>query len=250
MSNFVNYRFFSAKNYTKIHFQGTLIPLWELKAEIIQQQKMTSSDFDLLFFDDDNTPITDEYQSISRNSNIIIKRIPLWMSNKKEIYKKETIRKAPVNAPKPLFDNYICFRCGQKDHFIQNCPTNTDKNYDYVRVRKPTGIPKAFLQAVESGEKSEAGMLVTDRGLVKVVPQLNEWKKLGETMWKDVPDNLKCSVCNSLFDQPVITDCMHTFCKSCVTININCAKCDHKIVKLSADNKMQTKITEFENIHK
>ncbi|KAM0677170.1 Protein mpe1 [Binucleata daphniae] len=247
MSNFINYRFFSSKNYTKLYFQGTLIPLWEFRIEIIQQQKMTSTDFDLLFFDDDLAPILDEYQTVSRNSNIIIKRIPLWMSTKKEYKQKETIRKAPANAPKPFFDGYICFRCGQKDHFIQNCPTNTDKNYDYVRVRKPTGIPKAFLQAASEGEKSEAGMLVTNTGLVKVVPQLNEFKKLGETMWKNVPKDLKCIICNSLYSQPVITDCSHVFCKTCVTTKIACAICGNKIQKIESDDKMQEKVTEFTN---
>ncbi|KAJ0393312.1 hypothetical protein P43SY_009980 [Pythium insidiosum] len=44
--------------------------------------------------------------------------------------------------------NYVCFRCGTPGHFIQNCPTNGDPEYDQHRVKKKTGIPKSFMKAV------------------------------------------------------------------------------------------------------
>ncbi|KAM0675982.1 Protein mpe1 [Gurleya vavrai] len=245
MSNYINYRFLSSKNYSKILFEGTSLPLWELRSEIIQHQRMISLDFDLLFFDDDNSPITDDYQNIHRNSHILVKRIPIWMSVKKDSIKKETIRKSSANVSKPVFDNYICFRCGQKGHFIQNCPTNTDKSYDYVRVRKPTGIPRAFLQQVEGDIKTEPGMLVTNQGLVKVIPQVNEWKKISHSTARKIPEDLQCKKCNTLYDFAVITNCKHIFCEACVNLFEDCFLCGEMIEKIDENFEIRKKIESF-----
>ncbi|KAF2304176.1 hypothetical protein GH714_028329 [Hevea brasiliensis] len=42
-------------------------------------------------------------------------------------------------------EGYICHRCKVPGHFIQYCPTNGDPNYNFKRVRPPTGIPKSML---------------------------------------------------------------------------------------------------------
>jgi len=45
---------------------------------------------------------------------------------------------------------YICYRCGEKGHWIQVCPTNDDPNFDNKpRVKRTTGIPRSFLKTVE-----------------------------------------------------------------------------------------------------
>lgn len=36
--------------------------------------------------------------------------------------------------------NYVCYRCGTAGHFIQNCPTNGNTDYDQHRVKKKTGM--------------------------------------------------------------------------------------------------------------
>ncbi|KAM0687458.1 Protein mpe1 [Conglomerata obtusa] len=248
MSNFINYRFLSSKNFSKIHFHGQSLPLWELRTEIIQNQRMTSTDFDLLFFDDDHTPLLDDYHTINRLSNILVKRVPLWQSLRKEIPRKETIRKAPLNTPKPLFDTYVCFRCGNKGHFIQNCPTNTDRNYDYVRVRKPTGIPKAFLQSVP-GDVSQPGMLVTEQGLVKVVPQLTEWHKLNTGGVKEFPAEMCCKRCLMVFDEAVILSCGHRFCAGCVDVYANCFLCGKIVDVIIEDFEMRKNVERFYEEH-
>jgi len=53
------------------------------------------------------------------------------------------------NKPPP--PNYICHRCNTAGHFINNCPTNGDPAYDFHKVKKATGIPRAFLKPVENG---------------------------------------------------------------------------------------------------
>ena len=41
--------------------------------------------------------------------------------------------------------NYICFRCNQGGHYIGDCPTNGDPEYDRKRIRQPVGIPLSRL---------------------------------------------------------------------------------------------------------
>lgn len=72
-------------------------------------------------------------------------------------------------------NGYICYRCGQKGHWIQNCPTIDDpaaqERKRFVRV---TGIPRSFLKTVETpvgAEGSSTGaMLTADGGFVMAVP--------------------------------------------------------------------------------
>jgi len=71
----------------------------------------------------------------------------------------------------PVFDrppppNYRCHRCGKPGHWIHHCPTNGDPNFDIVRVRRPTGIPRSMLQSVEApvrgtGLRTPGGEFVT-----------------------------------------------------------------------------------------
>ncbi len=52
-------------------------------------------------------------------------------------------------------------------HFINNCPTIGNKEYDNrPRLKKTTGIPKMFLQTVESKEGS--GLMVSATGDIVV----------------------------------------------------------------------------------
>ncbi|KAJ8100334.1 DWNN domain-containing protein [Lipomyces tetrasporus] len=56
---------------------------------------------------------------------------------------------APDHPPPP---GYVCYRCGQKGHWIQNCPTNNDPNWEHRRMKRTTGIPKSFLKTVSKDE--------------------------------------------------------------------------------------------------
>jgi len=73
-----------------------------------------------------------------------------------------------VRVPPP---SYICYRCGQPGHFIHHCPTNGDPNYDFHKVKKPTGIPKSFLTPVSESDASKAGtLLMPGGGFAKMTP--------------------------------------------------------------------------------
>ena len=58
-----------------------------------------------------------------------------------------------TNVNEPVPEYYICYKCGEKGkHHIKNCPKNNDPNWEGVRVRKTTGIPKSHLKAIENPE--------------------------------------------------------------------------------------------------
>jgi hypothetical protein len=55
--------------------------------------------------------------------------------------------------------NYKCHRCGQSGHYIQQCPTNDDPQFDHRKLKHAVGIPKSALRLVE------APVYDADRGL-------------------------------------------------------------------------------------
>lgn len=237
MVNYINYRFFSCKDFTRLPISTTSIPLWELRSTIISIHCMNSEDFDLIFFDDHIT-LTDDHHTLSNHCNVIIKRIPAWMSSKKKDTKSLRTPSKFLSVPT---SNYICYRCGEKGHFIQNCPTNADKNYDYIRVRKPTGIPKSFLKPVN---EEEMGTIITEQGKMKVTLRLEEWEKLKGDHF-DVPIEFKCQMCEMLMASAVLSNCNHGFCENCVGKGTKCNVCGSKINNIIDDILMRKKIEKF-----
>ena len=75
----------------------------------------------------------------------------------------------PVKPPPP---GYTCFRCGEKGHFINACPTIGDKDFDNKpKIKKATGIPSMFLKTISNKDEFEGAMMVTQDGdLVQAVP--------------------------------------------------------------------------------
>ena len=52
-------------------------------------------------------------------------------------------------------------------HWIQDCPTNNDRDYDNrPRIKRTTGIPRSFLKAVDNPSTSQLGhgVMVTPEG--------------------------------------------------------------------------------------
>ncbi|RVD93119.1 ring zinc finger domain-containing protein [Tubulinosema ratisbonensis] len=238
MGSFINYKFVNSKNTSKINFEGTSMLGWELKSEIVVQKQMLSEDFELLLFENEEELNDDTV--IYRNSSILVKRIPLWMAKTKSQIQRESIKQRKQKVPPP---NYVCFRCGDKGHFIQFCPTNQDKNFDVVRVRKPTGIPKAFL--VESNEPKE-GNLIDERGsFVKIQPQVEEWYKIQGVLKSNIPSNLVCSVCHEIYKNPVILQCNHSFCEGCV--KEFCDICGNKVENKRMNLNLRKEVEIFFN---
>lgn len=61
--------------------------------------------------------------------------------------------------------NYVCFRCNQTGHYINQCPTNGDPEFDQKRLRNPVGIPMSRL-----GVSSEGGLNLPGGQVGSLIP--------------------------------------------------------------------------------
>jgi hypothetical protein len=73
----------------------------------------------------------------------------------------------------PVFDSLLIppeavpSHFGCKGHWIQDCPTNDDREFDNKpRIKRTTGIPRSFLKAVDNpgGARIGQGVMVTPEG--------------------------------------------------------------------------------------
>lgn len=123
-----------------------------------------------------------------------------------------------MNNPPP---NYVCYRCGTPGHYIQNCPTNGDPEFDQHRVKKKTGIPKSFMKAVNDPSEIPvgAGKTVVNApwgGLAVIEPQNKNFSKLMaksggsatlDQFISNPPDHLACPLCKRLMNDAVLIPC-------------------------------------------
>ncbi|KAF5316610.1 hypothetical protein D9619_006401 [Psilocybe cf. subviscida] len=169
---------------------------------------------------------------------------------------------------KPLPPSYVCYRCGQKGHWIQDCPTNNDREFDHrPRIKRTTGIPRSMLKAVENPNSSELtqGVMVTpEGGYVVAQPDLASWQKqvsrskgLTATEVRErVPSDpsLACPIDNKLFRDAVKTPCCNkAYCEECIQTHLlerdfvcpNCAKKIPSLDKLVLDKPTRTRVADY-----
>ncbi|GAA6063891.1 hypothetical protein JCM10212_001373 [Sporobolomyces blumeae] len=164
---------------------------------------------------------------------------------------------------KPPPAGYICYRCGQKGHWIQECPTNGDAAYENrPRIKRTTGIPKSFLTEVagpgpKNGEDGvddqdnahKSGVMVTaDGGFVVARPDNASWfahrARTANLSASDVQNlaptdpDLTCPICSKLLRDAVLTPCCSTsFCEECVSNalidnDMMCPECESRVKSL------------------
>ncbi|AGO10522.1 AaceriABR070Cp [[Ashbya] aceris (nom. inval.)] len=295
MSSTIFYRFRSQKDPSRILFDGTGITVFDLKRDIIQENKLgDGTGFQLrLYNPDTGEEYDDDGTVVPRSSMVIVRRAPAehglagnasryvqgrprvaaraqgpavggsfgsyvaggvgggteeeriarmfasqenqWqetqqaMSAAVPVYHNRSHGAAQDEGPPP--PGYMCYRCGGKDHWIKNCPTNSDPNFEGKRIRRTTGIPKKFLKSVEIDpltmtpeEMAERKIMVTDDGkfVVQVADQ-HSWEdyqrkqqqqkiavREQDAVWlpnrfDDLPAELKCPITNGLVRDPVRT---------------------------------------------
>jgi len=140
---------------------------------------------------------------------------------------------------------YICYRCGEKGHWIQACPTNDDPNFDNKpRVKRTTGIPRSFLRTVEKPValandgttdevKAPSGIMVNADGeFVVAEPDKASWElfqaktkssaaaqKASASGDKELQERgLECPIDKRMFIDPMKTPCCgKTYCNECIT---------------------------------
>ena len=89
------------------------------------------------------------------------------------------------------------------------------------------------------------------------VISMNPIEKIGNKRKLDIIDalaiELKCSICLSIFDYPVTTDCLHTFCRPCLSaalrVKNNCPLCQKEILfrQVRANPELQNVIEIVKN---
>ncbi|KAI1081295.1 DWNN domain-containing protein [Whalleya microplaca] len=202
------------------------------------------------------------------------------MSHQAAVYKPGS--KKPANVPDHDPPNgYICYRCGQKGHWIQVCPTNDDPNFNGGhRVKRTTGIPRSFLKTVDKttlqqtgtdGEKIKppAGVMVNAEGdFVIAEPDQASWEqyqaktkssaaaqKAASAEDREIEEKgLLCSIDKRMFIDPMKTPCCEkTYCNECITnalieSDFICPGCQSEgilIDDLKADDEASTKMQDF-----
>ncbi|CCK68376.1 cleavage polyadenylation factor subunit MPE1 KNAG_0A07230 [Huiozyma naganishii CBS 8797] len=174
---------------------------------------------------------------------------------------------------------YMCYRCGAKDHWIKNCPTNNDPNFEGKRIRRTTGIPKKFLKSVEIDpstmtpeEMSQRKIMITDEGkfVVQVADQ-HSWEDYQRKQQKvaapadlsvwapgrfpDLPTELKCPITGGLLRDPVRTShcCKRAFSKTAIEDTLletdfvcpGCGAQDTLLDSLEPDKTLQAEAAAF-----
>ena len=76
------------------------------------------------------------------------------------IFATDVVRKVGLQP------NGLAFSDFRSGHWIQDCPTNNDPEYDKKRIKRTTGIPRSFLKSVEptEGAPLAQGVMVTPDG--------------------------------------------------------------------------------------
>lgn len=58
--------------------------------------------------------------------------------------------------------DYVCERCGVDGHWLSDCPTHDDKQFDQRRIVRAKGIPRRFLRAADtsSADQKAVGLVL------------------------------------------------------------------------------------------
>ncbi|EME81289.1 uncharacterized protein MYCFIDRAFT_72161 [Pseudocercospora fijiensis CIRAD86] len=173
---------------------------------------------------------------------------------------------------KPLPPGYVCYRCRQRGHWIQACPTNNDPTFDGKKPKRTTGIPRSMLEKIEEPDTTKElpqGVFMTNDGdYVRVKTDEATWQKLQEQQKataekaKELAQGdeelrergLECMLDKRPFVNPVQTPCCHmTYCQDCIENalldnDLICPNCGEQALldKLEPDDKKVKELADYE----
>ncbi|TAQ86690.1 hypothetical protein B7494_g4984 [Chlorociboria aeruginascens] len=167
------------------------------------------------------------------------------MANQTPVFRPGGNKKGQPQPEHEPPTGYICYRCGEKGHWIQVCPTNDDPTFDNKpRVKRTTGIPRSFLKTIEKPKalnndgttddtKPPSGVMVNAEGeYVIAEPDKASWElfqaktkssaaaqKAAALGDKELQDRgLECPIDRRIFIDPMKTPCCEkTYCNDCIT---------------------------------
>ncbi|KAJ5894435.1 hypothetical protein N7495_006126 [Penicillium taxi] len=193
-------------------------------------------------------------------------------------------RGKPVNVPDhPPPPGYLCYRCREKGHWIQACPTNNDPKFDgKYRVKRSTGIPRSLQTKVDkpeslapdgsTDESRNTGVMVNaDGDFVIAKPDKAAWELYQEKAKASAAAaaeaaaaeeskvlqarGLECPIDKRMFLEPTQTPCCHrTYCNDCISNSLiesdlvcpGCATEGVLLDNLTPDEDAITKIKAYE----
>ena len=206
-----------------------------------------------------------------------------WKAEQEAASHKPVVRsynKQAAVPDKPPPDNYTCYRCCEKGHWIQACPTNNDPTFDNrPRVKRTTGIPRSSLKILDDVPRREdgtvdvqrlpAGVMLTATGeWVTSEADTASWAKYQETQnaaakkarEADVDNQelrdrgLECSIHKGMFVEPTKTPCCgKTYCHDCIEnalldADLLCPNCGKQVLldSLEPDDEMVAKMKAYD----
>ncbi|KAG6024051.1 hypothetical protein E4U40_003604 [Claviceps sp. LM458 group G5] len=245
-----------------------------------QSHKASSSKPSVTAISDMNNASTEE----EKMAAMFAAQSEQWSAQQEELSHQAPVYKPGAKRPANVPDHdppngYICYRCGNKGHWIQLCPTNDDPVFDNrPRVKRTTGIPRSFLQKVDKSvilaqtdgdeAKRPSGIMVNaDGDFVIAEPDKASWEqyqaktksstanKEAQAEDKEVEERgLQCSIDKKMLIEPMKAPCCQkTFCNDCITnalieSDFVCPACQEEgvlIDDLQADDEASKKIQEY-----
>jgi len=175
----------------------------------------------------------------------------------------------PTEVDKTLPPGYICHRCGQKGHWITNCPSLYDRNWETKKVLRTTGIPKSMLRTVQKPEADVDGaedgktyLMNAEGEYVVAVADDKSWQAFQDRQLQNqarnkraVPPEIQDPISHLLLRDPHTTPCCHTTYSyesiesALIQTDFTCPKCgtaDIFFDQLKPDKDAAKRVAQFE----
>lgn len=192
------------------------------------------------------------------------------MATKTKIYTPMQSNQAYNSEPdKTLPPGYICHRCGQKGHWINNCPSLYDRNWETKKVLRTTGIPRSMLRSAAGLPPSSADgeddgrtyLMNADGEYVVAVADDKSWKDFQDRQLQQqarakqsIPEDLKDSISHELMLRPKKMPCCGKVYdevsveQALILADFHCPNCGQSEVyidQLKTDNSIKQRVQEF-----
>ncbi|XP_020586072.1 E3 ubiquitin ligase PQT3-like isoform X2 [Phalaenopsis equestris] len=263
----VHFKFRSSVAFDSIDLGGRpSISVRDLRAKIADLKKLrTCADFDLVLADADTGQVFEnEYFQIPLGASVVIKRVPTGRdaTNDQDVI-AATAGKSGGYIGTLSLSNSENFENNNFDDFGVDLYSNLDApihcyadHMDHINIavnrKKDVStrfleVPKLWGQKLDGSDVSEAlsnigenfrreSDVEENQKAMNTNSNVNLNKKLSEDMHfqvtfnTDLPAELRCSLCNSIFNEAVmIPCCQHSFCNKCITLALikqsSCPKC-------------------------